>query len=375
MNGVVRSTLALVLLAALSAACSGGSAGGPSSGAASPAAAASSAQAPGLGTSTSPSVSTSTSTSASPSPGSEPPAVTPAEARQAFHAFLATADVLASAQADQWALSLTRDGQRPISIAEIHARGGKPPPRYTWDSQKVWVPRQRSGKAAQWFAATAQRRSPSGQVRTAVMTFVRTDPRGLWQLGFESLLSPGQKPPDVALDADGYALSLDSRDSTVAISPSLFGPLHATTAEDSKSYASSLIAPGPLTTDIADEIDKDKEELEHNKCLAYDSIFAFASNFPVFALRTDDGGGLVLYTLIRTTTWSTQNGPKCSQGQPVPIPAAARWLLHKTTLLFRRQIIETQQYVGAVPPKASTAPAQVIGYDGTITGAAEAKSP
>ncbi|MFF4124237.1 hypothetical protein ACFYYP_11985 [Microbispora rosea] len=352
MNGVVRSALALALLTCTVAACSGGEPARPT---ASPAAA----------TSTLPSA------VGSPSPSPSPPAVTLEEASEALDAFLDTDDVLRQAGADRWALLLTQDGQRPITIAGIHSREGKPA-HYTWDRRTVLVPRQ-SGRSTVWFAATARRRDASGEVRTGVFTFVRQGREGRWLNSFASLLYPGQTPPTVALDADGYATALEPRDTSVAISPNLMGPLHATVAEEGpKGYASGLIAPGPQTTGFYDEISETKETAKADDCMNYESIFASAPNYPIFALRTRDGGAMMLYTLVRTSSWTpTPQGLKCGEGRPVAVPAEARWLLSPTKSLFirqKRQIVETQQYVSAVPPKASTAPAHVVGYEGIVTG-------
>ncbi|MEU6426149.1 hypothetical protein ABZ860_09605 [Microbispora sp. NPDC046973] len=358
MNGVVRSALALALVACAAVACSGGEPARPT---ASPAAATSALPSPGE----------------SPSPSPSPPAVTLEEASRALDAFLDTDDVLRLAGADQWELRLTQDGQRPITIADIHSQEGKPA-RYTWDRRTVLVPRQ-SGRSTAWFAATARRRDASGEVRTGVFTFVRQGQDGRWLNSFASLLYPGQDPPSAALDADGYATALESRDTSVAISPNLMGPLHATVAEEGpKGYASGLIAPGPQTTGFYDEIVKTKAKAKADDCMVYESIFASAPNYPTFALRTRDGGAMMLYTLIRTSSWTVSGQPqgqpqglKCGEGRPVGIPAEARWLLSPAKDLFirqKRQIVETQQYVSAVPPKASTAPAHVVGYEGIVTG-------
>ncbi|WP_169952224.1 hypothetical protein [Microbispora sp. H11081] len=353
MNGVVRNALALALVACTAVACSGG---GPDRSPASPAAATSALPSPGG--------------ERAPSPSPSPPAVTLDDASQALDAFLDTDDVLRQAGAGRWALLLTQDGQRPITIAEIHSHGGRPA-RYTWGDREVFVPRQ-STRPTVWFAATAERRDASGEVRTAVLTFVRQG-NGPWRNSFASLLYPGEKPPAIALDEDGYATALESRDASVAISPNLIGPLHATVAEEGpKGYASGLIAPGPQTTGFFDEITETKAAAKADDCMNYESIFASAPNYPIYALRTRDGGAMMLYTLVRTSSWTpVPQGLKCGEGRPVTVPAAARWLLSPVKDLFirqKRQIIETQQYVSAVPPKASTAPAHVVGYEGVVTG-------
>ncbi|GLW95972.1 hypothetical protein [Microtetraspora sp. NBRC 16547] len=307
--------------------------------------------------------------SASPSASRPPatPAVTLTEARDALDTYLATDDVVRAGRAQRWMLQLARDGQRPIRIAEYHSTGGKPP-RYTWGERTLLVPRLPAKASRQWFAATVERRDSSGEVRIALLTFVRQNASSPWQNSFESLLYKDEKAPEVALDADGYAIALDPRDQSVAISPNLMGPLHATIAEEGKDgFASGLIAPGPQTTGYATEIKKRREKARQVDCMNYDSLFSAAVDYPVFALRTKDGGGLVLYTLLRTSKWSPVLN--CGYGRPLAIPKDARWDLSNPVVRRERRIVETQQYASAVPPKSSTAPAHVIGYDGLVTKA------
>ncbi|WP_067180919.1 hypothetical protein [Microtetraspora niveoalba] len=307
--------------------------------------------------------------SASPSPSRPPaaPAVTLAEARTALDSYLATDDVVWAGRAQRWMIQLSRDGQRPITIAQYHASGGKPP-RYTWGERTLLVPRLPAKASRQWFAATVERRDSSGEVRTAVLTFVRQNAKAAWQNSFATLLYEGEKAPQAALDEDGYAIPLDSRDQSVAISPNLMGPLHATIAEEGKDgFASGLIAPGPQTTGYATEIKQRREKARQADCMNFDSLFAAAVDYPVFALRTKDGGGLILYTLLRTSTWSPVLS--CGYGRPLAVPKDAKWDLGNPVVRRERRIIETQQYASAVPPKSSTAPAHVIGYDGRVTKA------
>jgi hypothetical protein len=346
LTSVRRSALALVLLSGTAVACSNASPAQPS---ASPVAATSSAP-------------------PSPSPSAGTPAVTLKEAGRALDAFLATDDVVRAGMAERWTIQLTRDGQRPITIAQFHSTGMKPP-RYTWGHRRLLVPRQEaSQRTPQWFAATVERRDSAGHTRTAVLTFIRQNTDARWQTSFESLLYPGERLPAVKVDAEGYATALDSRDQSVAITPNLMGPLHATVAEEgSKGFASGLIAPGPQTTGYFAEIGTRRETAREEDCMNYDSIFAAAADYPVLALRTDGGGALVLYTLIRTSTWSPVLN--CGYGRPLAIPKEARWDLDDPVVRRERRILETQQYVSLVPPKTSIAPAQVIGYDGLVTKA------
>lgn len=308
---------------------------------------------------------------ATPSPSPQPPAVTLDEAREALDTFLATDGVVRAAQADRWTISLTRDGRRPITVARLHSRSAKAS-RYTWRHHQVFVPRQRPGSSPQWFAATAERRDASGRSRTVMLAFARAGADSPWQNSSESLLYEDEDAPEVAVDEEGYATALDPRDQSVAVSPNLLGPLHATVAEEGpKGFASALIAAGPHTTGFSADIEATRQEAQGRDCMSYNSIFAVGANYPIYALRTADGGALVFYTLVRTSTWSTDPGLKCGKGRPVAIPREARWLLSTKDMQIygKRRIQETQQYVTAVPPKTSTAPVHVIGYEGAVTEA------
>ncbi|WP_214107636.1 hypothetical protein [Acrocarpospora catenulata] len=297
-------------------------------------------------------------TTAAPSPSPAPPALTLDEAAQAFRDHLAVDDVARVTGDERWALELARDGQDLITIAQYRGSRSKPP-RYTWGEPTLIVPRQ-NGRAPLWFAAVAERRAPGEDPRQALLVFVQQG--GIWQNSFESLLETDL--PEIELDPEGYATALDSRDESIAISPHLMGPLHATVAEEgSGGYASALIEPGPHTTGYHDEIASLDKEFRRRE-VGYDSIFALAVGFPVFAIRTADGGGLLLYSLTRTTTWTPEG---TAQGMHMEIPEAARWTIFTEVIIKERRILETQQYVSRVPPRDSTAPAAIIGYDGLVT--------
>ncbi|GIH22129.1 hypothetical protein Aph01nite_04390 [Acrocarpospora phusangensis] len=300
-------------------------------------------------------------TTAAPSPTPRPVALTLEDAADALREHLAADDVARVAGDERWALDLARDGQDLLTIAQYRAADMKPP-RYTWGKPTLIVPRQ-YGDAPLWFAAVLDRRQRGEETRKALLVFVKQG--DLWQNSFESLLEADLPP--LKLDEEGYATALDARDQSIAISPYLMGPLHATIAEEGRAgYASDLIEPGPRTTGYFAEIKRNRESFKAGG-LAYDSLFALAVGFPVYAVRTDDGGGLVLYSLTRTTTWTAK--VENAQGGHLEVPEEARWALLSAVIVKERRILETQQYVGFIPPKDSSAPAEVVGYDGLVTKA------
>ncbi|MBO3745020.1 hypothetical protein J5X84_03000 [Streptosporangiaceae bacterium NEAU-GS5] len=361
MNGVLRSALALFLLSSAVAACTSAE-----QQAAQPTVTRA-AEVPKV-----PHTPTATATAAA-------PAVTIAEAGRALNDYLATDDVIRAGGDERMALKLSRDAQLPLMVA--HYRDSKKRlPRYTWGpARTLLVPRLKPDAPTRWFAALVERRSATGASRTALLAFVSHKGGPAWQKTFETLLDPRTGPPKMFRDADGYATALDARDQSVLVSPNLFGPLHATVAEEgADGYAARLISPGRWTTDYYSQIVKEKDTAQQVNGLAYNSIFAAAA-YPVLALRTEEGGALVLYTLIRTSTWTTPKSGGSGQGivfaihRPVEIPKDARWDLPKPGDEFidnERRIISTLQYAGLVPPKnAQAAQAQVIGQDGFVTSA------
>ncbi|GAA5044264.1 hypothetical protein HNP84_004590 [Thermocatellispora tengchongensis] len=325
---------------------------------------------PGRGSPTPVAATTAQSASPSPSPG---PALTQEEAREAVERYLATDDVLRAGGDLRMALSLARDGQAALTIAAYRSTGLRPA-RYAWQVEDVYVPRlerapywftavvRRTGREAEGGSGAAGKAVRGSESRTALLTLMKQDDEARWQLSFGSLLLDGADPPEVALDADGYATALPSRDETIGVSPQLMPPLHATVAEEgSKGFSAGLIEPGPYTTGYSDEIAEEKQQARHDG-LDYDSIFS-ATQSPIFALRTEDGGALVSYEMTRTTTLTA----RLPSAPWIEVPENARWAANDQAVSNELRIIETHQYASLVPPRDKHEPAEVIAYEGAVT--------
>ncbi|MCW2877045.1 MAG: hypothetical protein JWQ95_1145 [Sphaerisporangium sp.] len=299
--------------------------------------------------------------SPSPSATAEGPAVTQAEAARVVHTILQADDTARASGAEFYALGETRDAQALITATAFQSTD-LTPPRYTWGRPTLLVPRL--DRFPYWFAAVVERHDASGKSRTAVLAFMKQYESSRWQLSFASLLYPGTKPPAVSLDLQGYATPLATRDDTIAISPHLMAPLHATIAEEGPGgFAADLIAAGPQTTGYFTEVKKVQPEFKWRGFL-YDSLFA-ATAFPIYALRTTGGGALILYSLTRTTL--RQAKAKVAEGL-VPVPKDVRWAVDSPVVRLKLRVIETQQYVSDVARKGAAEPAKIIGFDGAPTG-------
>ncbi|MEU7896997.1 hypothetical protein AB0B45_29555 [Nonomuraea sp. NPDC049152] len=279
------------------------------------------------------------------------PGVSLSEAANAFSEYILTDDLLRAAGSRRLVRAITRDGRLDLANAEYASTHDRPA-RYAWGTPSFLVPRLRAEELL-WFTAVVPRDG-----RTAVLTFVKgTD----WRLSSLSLLLPGQKLPEVKRDAAGYAETVGLDDKSVQISPRYVAPLHATIAERGPAaMGANLVAPGAYTTETAATIAVNRTAARTDG-FRYDSIFTPA-DYPVYALRTVDGGALVQYSLLRTTSMTNV----VFVNPFLPIPPTGRWALARDAYSQTMKIYETQQYIAALPAAAA---ATVIGYDGAITKA------
>ncbi|WP_156325631.1 hypothetical protein [Nonomuraea sp. SBT364] len=298
-----------------------------------------------------------TARSATPTPSPTAPvtAVTPEEAAEVFATFAATDDLLRAGGDLRLAMELTRDAEARLTAAAFLSTSGKPP-RRAWGSPTLYVPRFPVGERAPWFSVVADRDGGP-----TMLTFAKS---GDWRLSSAARLLPDQELPPVALDADGYATAIPAADKTITISPQYLGPLHATVAEaGGDGVAAGLIAAGPYTTEVAAQITADREQAKKNG-FSYDSIFT-ANDFPVYGLRTTDGGALIQYALSRTTTTTT----KTAEDDYIPVPSTARWAISSPVVRRTLRLTEVHQYVTSVPPSTTREAAAVVAHDGSLTRA------
>ncbi|MGN9836936.1 hypothetical protein ACTMTI_02310 [Nonomuraea sp. H19] len=292
-------------------------------------------------------------------PAPAPPGVTRDEAAKVFSEITVTDDLLRVKNDLQGRLGLAVDlmtgGQTPLTLA-AYLSTDYAPPRHKWGVPTLYVPRFATDERAPWFSALATRDG-----KPTLLTFAKSD---RWRLSSAAQLVQDQQVPDIELDADGYAAALAPDDKTVTISPQFMQPVHASVAETgSAGVTAGLIAAGPYTTEVAQQI-ADLREKAKLDGFSYDSIFS-ADSFPVYALRTEDGGALIQYSLSRTTTTTT----KTAEDDYIPVPESAGWAISTPVLRRSLRLIETHQYATAVPPLSKPSAAAVIAHDGGLTRA------
>ncbi|MQA95133.1 MAG: hypothetical protein GEV11_10990 [Streptosporangiales bacterium] len=284
------------------------------------------------------------------------------EARRAFDAFSDNTDVARASGDERLALQYVTDGQAQLTAAAFRraAYVGEPLPRYRYTSPRLFVPR--TGTYPRWFVAAAKR-TGDGQTRTAVLVFTRMEPGERWKVSLITLLDKGEKLPVPVIDRSGFASALRTDEQGLVLEPKMVGAMHATLAEDGpESQATRVMEPGKHTSDNAAKIEKSKERAD-DAGLAYDAIFS-APRQPSFALRTRDGGALVLYPLA----FDTVVVAKSEDVDRVPVPQEVQHLLEKLILKEELDVIELYQYAAYNPPKGKGR-ARVLGAEGTVVKA------
>jgi hypothetical protein len=319
-----------------------------------------------------------------------PERLTPDVARQAFRAYTTNEDVARASGDERLALSWAGDGQSQLIAAAFRkaAFTGDPVPRYDYRNPRLYVPRLTT--YPQWFVAVADRTTRSGDgtaaqgrpgaakagsKRTAIMAFNRASPAARWRLSLTTVLNPKTRPPQIAVDKEGYATPLATFDTGVVIQPRSVPGIQATlAAEGTGSVAASVMRTGTYTTGYYTQTRKAKKHAM-DAGLAYDTVFT-ATGFPIFPLRTTDGGGFVLYALSRNTVTFLRN----NKGH-LPIPRDAAHLLDTLVLKDEINVTETLQF-GALDPAQGPSPtpthttgrksqpkAEIIANDGAVTKA------
>ncbi|RKS76465.1 hypothetical protein BZB76_1820 [Actinomadura pelletieri DSM 43383] len=313
---------------------------------------------------------TATPTMSPPEP--EPVALTPQVAERAFRTYVTDEDVARAAGDERLALTWTSDGQSQLTAAEFRkaAYDGDPVRRFVYGEPKLYVPKLKDAAYPQWFMVSVDRSvlGKSKSKRRALMGFILRGPSDHWKLAIASLLQPKADEPKVVTDKDGYATALGSDDTSVLIRPRDVGGIQATiAAEGGRSVAAKVMRSGDVTTGYYRAAKRAKKQAK-GKDLTLQIVYT-ATPFPYFGVRTEGGGGLIIYSLFRNTSLVAED-----PGTPKPeIPEEAEHLLDGTVEGNRVDTASTLHFVAFDPPRVekgkSQPKARVIGDDGAMTDA------
>jgi hypothetical protein len=312
--------------------------------------------------------------------------LTPDIASRAFRSYVNNDDVARASGDERLALSWADDGQAQLIAAEFRkaAFTGDPVPRYGYSGQRIYVPRL--SDYPKWFVVTADRTTEDASGKetdkqTVIMAFVRKSADSRWRLSLSTLLDPKVKRPQIVVGQDGYATPLATFDVGLTIQPRVVPGMQATLAEEGPaSLAAKVMRTGSHTSGYYLQ-DQRNEARDKERGLAYDTVYA-ATAFPIFSLRTADGGGLVMYALSRNTVTFVKD----KKHGHLSVPRNAAHLLDTIVLKDELDVTETLQFAAIVPakptgtknktnaPAKAAARASVVATDGAVISAETTKA-
>jgi hypothetical protein len=335
--------------------------------------------------------------------GTSSPALTLTQAQAAYRAYLATSDRAAAIGNRSLALSVVNDVQAALVDTQFNvarATHVKPPfPRYSYGTPAFFLPEAAPAGDPQYFVVSADRApvaatGPAATGATAapggvpspdlaagvalpaqghvLMLFEQPAKGATWRLASTSQLAPGQSVPKLATDSHGYALteSMSAPDASQLVRPALAGPLQAAVVDDGPaSAASRVVASGPLTTGMYEMARTSARGVSAPPGDAYQWMLE-GSNYAHLALRTADGGALVLYamylnTLVQTPSVIAQADP-LAPGPPIAIPDYLKALMPGAQGPARSRLLAKDVLsFAAVDPPAPKRGAQEAASPGT----------
>ncbi|MEV5746929.1 hypothetical protein AB0L00_03845 [Actinoallomurus sp. NPDC052308] len=202
--------------------------------------------------------------------------------------------------------------------ATLRLGGGRPPRTgaISLRNPVMYVPRLRG--LPRWFAVSALERR-GGAERPIFAVFSQQSAKSAWRLS--SRLYFHGPPPRIATDEQGYAVAVDPGAGTPATTPAALPAAHGAYLDrgDDDTIRPSDVARGWRTAEARQE----KQLRDHDVAVTGRSS---PTGYPVYALRTGDGGAIVSYSVRRTTTYTATGS-----GDVAVLPADVRTYLHGRT--------------------------------------------
>ncbi len=210
----------------------------------------------------------------------------------------------------------------------------------------------------------------------ALMLFEQTTATGRWLLASVSQFPAGMTLPRLAADADGYVPQVPLTTTDLLAQPYATGPLQAAVVDDGPaSAAAKAVTAGPLTTTMYQAArDRSGTGLRVPSGDSYQWAMQ-GTTYPAFALRTTDGGALVLYAMYLNSTVATPSyinkGDPIESGPPIEVPPDVAPLLTPGQPT-PRTMLEAQELFSfaAIDPPAAPSKVQVIAIGGGLNYAA-----
>jgi hypothetical protein len=279
--------------------------------------------------------------------------VTFADARAAYETYLTVSETAAATGDQASALTVVTSAQRAQTRSQYAAlaSAGTPLPRYRYGTPTFYVPGL-SG-FPQWFVVAADRTTVTGGKPGAtdhtLMLFAREKKTEDWTLSGTAVLS--RPLPAIARDADGYAVPVSTKDTTLLLRPDVAGATQAAVVDDGPSSpAAPVVAAGPLTTGLyAAQVAR--ASAEEARGLQYQWLLQGAP-YPQVGLRlADSGSALIMYGMYLNTS---NEYPNLVAGSPIPVPPEFTPLLAAPTEVGYHAVFANWAYqFAAIDPPAT----------------------
>jgi hypothetical protein len=267
--------------------------------------------------------------------------VTFADARAAYQTYVTVSDTAAATGDQASALSVVTSAQWVQTRSQYAAlvAAGTPVPRYRYGTPTFYVPAL-SG-FPQWFMVAADRTTVTGgkpgATDSTLMLFARGEKTDDWTLSGTAVLS--RPLPAIARDADGYAVPVSTKDTTLLLSP-----------------AAAAVATGPMTTGLY-AAQNARAAAGQARGLEYQWLLQGAP-YPQVGLRLAGSGSvLIMYGMYLNTS---NEHPNLVAGSPIPVPAGFKPLLGAPTEVGYHAVFANWAYqFAAIDPPATARDAKL----------------
>jgi hypothetical protein len=195
----------------------------------------------------------------------------------------------------------------------------------------------------------------------ALMVFEQSAAAGRWQLASVSQFPSGTTLPSLATDKNGYVPQVPLTSTELLAQPYATGPLQAAVVDDGPaSAAAKAVAAGPLTTGLY-QAARDRADIGLE--VPAGDVYQWSMEgtpYPAFALRTADGGALVLYAMYLNSTVGVpgyfDDASPIQPGAPIAIPPDVLPLLPsgESSSRIRLEAQSLFSFAAVDPPAASS---------------------
>jgi hypothetical protein len=301
-------------------------------------------------------------TATSPNTGGGAP-LTQTSALRAFDAYVATSNQAAATNDGKLALSVVTGVQQSLVTATLNSHAASSTSgdtsaynstltirpalgRYTYGTPTLYLP-EPSGYPRFFLADVTRAPAVKGAAKDAttsvggaqvpvdgpaLMVFEQSSSDGPWQLASVAQLAAGTTLPRLSTDNNGYIPRVPLTSTDLLAQPYATGPLQAAVVDDGPaSAAAKAVAAGPLTTGLY-QAARDRYQEAADRALAglrvpAGDVYQWSMEgtpYPAFALRTADGGALVLYAMYLNSTVAVpgyfDDASPVQPGAPIEIP-------------------------------------------------------